>query len=119
VADTVANTGKWFTSTSATNMANMLSSQLGAMAMNVYNNLGKYGTQVNANWVVYTEANGFETVGDLMADADASLGQYATTLGGDANRAKQEILKNALDIANNNGAKGLPYVLDPVLTYTP
>ena len=45
---------------------------------------------------------GFATVGDLMAEANASLGTYGYTLVANAVRTYQEALKSALDNANNN-----------------
>jgi hypothetical protein len=46
--------------------------------------------------------NQFITINDLMAAAEASLAAHGYTPSGDANRAYQECLKNALDDANNN-----------------
>jgi len=92
----------WILSANATNMAYMLSAQLAAMELNVFN--GK----VNGSSLIYapgtTSANslGFATVNDVMAEANAELGAHGLTLSGDANRSYQEALKNALDNANNN-----------------
>jgi hypothetical protein len=83
-------------------MAYMLSAQLAAMELNVYN--GK----VNGNSLVYapgaTSANGagFATVNNLMAEANASLAANPYTVAAGATRTYQEKLKNALDRANND-----------------
>jgi hypothetical protein len=92
----------WLLGANATNMAYMLSAQLAAMKLNVHN--GK----VNGNSMIYapgtTSANalGYAKVNDVIAEADASLGTFGYTPAGNAERAHQEALKNALDKANNN-----------------
>lgn len=84
----------WLLGASATNMANMLSAQLAAMELNVFNGI------VNGN-AYYVPAG--KTINQIMAEADASLGLYGLTLSGHPQRANQEQLKNWLD-ALNNGA---------------
>ena len=92
----------WILSATATNMAYMLSAQMAAMQLNVFN--GK----VDGNSMIYapgaTSANsfGFATVNDVMAEANASLGANGLTVAASATRTYQEALKNALDKANNN-----------------
>ena len=92
----------WLLSANAVNMAYMLSAQLAAMELNVFN--GK----VNGNALIYapgaTSANalGFATVNAVMAEANASLGVNGCTVLAGAARSYQEALKNALDRANNN-----------------
>jgi len=92
----------WLLSANATNMAYMLSAQLAAMELNVFN--GK----VDGDALIYApgtdSANdlGFATVNDVMAEANAELGLHGLTLADSPYRAYQEALKNALDRANNN-----------------
>jgi hypothetical protein len=92
----------WILNATATNMAYMLSAQLAAMELNVFNGL------VDGNALIYapgtTSANGagFATVNAVMAEANTELGLHGLTLDGSPFRAYQEALKNALDKANNN-----------------
>lgn len=92
----------WLLNGTATNMAYMLSVQLAAMELNVYNN------KVDSNSLIYapgtTSANalGFASVNDVMAEANASLLANPYTVAAGAVRTYQEALKNALDRANNN-----------------
>lgn len=92
----------WLLNGTATNMAYMLSVQLAAMELNVYNGF------VNGNSLIYApgtssaNALGFATVSAVMAEANNELGLHGVTLDGNAYRAYQEALKNALDRANNN-----------------
>lgn len=92
----------WVLGAKATNMAYMLSAQLAAME------LGVYEGNVNALAMIYapgtTSANalGFATVADVMDEANTDLGLHGLTLSGSDFRAHQEALKNALDDANNN-----------------
>jgi hypothetical protein len=92
----------WLLSANATNMAYMLSAQLAAMELNVFN--GK----VNGNALIYApgtlSANslGFAKVNDVMTEANNELGPHGLTLSGSPFRSYQEALKNALDKANNN-----------------
>jgi hypothetical protein len=85
----------WLLNGTAVNMAYMLSVQLAAMELNVFNN------KVSGSALVYT-GSGFVTINALMAAANAALGDDGETLAGDPNRAAQEALKNTLDSANNN-----------------
>lgn len=92
----------WLLSATATNMAYMLSAQLAAMELNVREGFVSGSALVYAPGVSGTNANGFITVDDLMAAADAALGANGLVLSGSPDRAAQEALKNALDDGNNN-----------------
>lgn len=92
----------WLLSATATNMAYMLSAQLSAMELNVYNGLVNGGALVYAPGTQSANALGFATVSNLMAEANTALGANGLTLAGSPDRAYQEALKNALDNANNN-----------------
>lgn len=90
----------WLLSANATYMGYMLSAQLAAMKLNVM--AGAPAGFVNGNAFVYAPgvpgANdfGFIKIKDLMAAANALLPGTA------GDRDLQEIIKNALDSANNN-----------------
>ena len=93
----------WLLNANAVNMAYMLSAQLAAMELNVFN--GK----VSGNRLVYAPGcgntgvgNNFITINDLMVAANVALCADGVTPDGDPNRANQECLKNALNAANNN-----------------
>ena len=92
----------WLLSANAVNMACMLSAQLAAMELNVFN--GK----VNGSRLIYApgatsgNALGFATVNAVMAEANTSLGANGNTVASGAVRSYQEALKNALDRANND-----------------
>lgn len=92
----------WLRDASARNMAYMLSAQLAAMALNVHNGLVDGSALVYAPGTTSANAAGFATVADLMAEANAELGLHPTAVSGDAWRAYQTALKDALDKANNN-----------------
>jgi hypothetical protein len=97
----------------ATNMAYMLSAQLTAMELNVAH-AGVSG--LTGSEIVYVPSlvgsvlapTGFLTINQLMAAANADLGiaGHNNTVAAGAVRTYQEILKTALDRANN----GLGYV---------
>jgi hypothetical protein len=93
---------EWMMKANAKNMAYMLSVQLAAMALNVA------AGDVNGDDLVYApgaqsaNANGFATVNDLMAEANAELGVHGLVLGGSPAREYQEMLKDALEGANAN-----------------
>jgi hypothetical protein len=93
---TYAQFRTWLLDANAKNMAYMLSAQLAAMKLNVLN--GK----VSGDALVYYPGLGFISVNNLIAKADAELGLHGLTLAGSPYRAYQEMLKNALDNANNN-----------------
>ncbi len=64
----------WLSKASATNMAYMLSAQLAAMALNVFNDKVDGSALVYAPGVTGANAAGFITVDALMAAANAELG---------------------------------------------
>ncbi|MFM7321501.1 MAG: hypothetical protein ACKO5K_08270 [Armatimonadota bacterium] len=98
----------WLLNATATNMSYMLSAQLAAMTMNVYN--GK----VDGTWYIYapgtTSANllGYATVNAVMAEANTFLGANAVVVNAGPVRTLGEAIKNALDNANNNRNFVLP-----------
>jgi hypothetical protein len=97
----------WLLEATATNMAYMLSAQYAAMWLNV-NAVSAQWPGVDPNSMIYApgtnsaNALGFATIAAVMAEANAELGLHGTAFMGDAWRAYQEALKNALDRANNN-----------------
>ncbi len=92
----------WLLSANATNMAYMLSAQLAAMELNVFNGKVDGGALIYAPGTGSANPLGFATVNDVMAEANAELGLHGLTLAGSEYRDYQEALKNALDAANNN-----------------
>jgi hypothetical protein len=92
----------WLLNATATNMAYMLSAQLAAMELNVYNGLVDGTALIYAPGTLSANVNGFATVNAVMAEADSALGLDGLVLAGDSNRGYYEALKNALDKANNN-----------------
>jgi len=97
----------WILGADAVNMAYMLSAQLAATDLNVLNG------RVTGTSLVYAPALksynvtgetplGFISINDLIAAANSELGAHGYTPSGNASRAYQEALKNALDDANNN-----------------
>lgn len=92
----------WLLGANATNMAYMLSAQLAAMKLNVFNGLVSGTALIYAPGTGVANAAGFATVNAVITAANTALGADGLTLSGDANRALQEALKNALDNANNN-----------------
>jgi hypothetical protein len=92
----------WILGADAVNMAYMLSAQLAAMKLNVLSGRVSATSMVYAPGVSGATAFGFVSIGSLMSAADASLGANGNTPSGNSARAYQEVLKNALDGANNN-----------------
>lgn len=92
----------WLVKARAVNMAYMLSAQLAAMELNVFNGFVSGDSLVYAPGTTSSNALGFATIADLMAEANAELGLHGLVLSGSPFRAYQEALKNALDNANNN-----------------
>ncbi len=92
----------WILSATATNMAYMLSAQLAAMELNVFNGSVSGSALVYAPGAVGANAAGFITISALMAEANTELGVHGLTTTAGATRTYQEALKNALDRANNN-----------------
>jgi hypothetical protein len=98
---TYASFRSWLLNGNAVNMAYMLSVQLSAMELNVYNGFVSGGALVYAPGA-QGAVNGFMTVSALMAEANTELGLHGETFDGSAFRSYQEALKNALDQGNNN-----------------
>ncbi len=92
----------WLLGAKAANMAYMLSAQLAAMELNVFNGLVNPNALIYAPGTMSANALGFATVGAVMAEANNELGLHGLTLGGSPYRTYQGALKNALDNANNN-----------------
>lgn len=87
----------WIKARRAKNMAYQLSGHLAAMTMNV-----EVGF-VNGCALVYLNGDGdMISINDLMAAANEALCEDGYTPSGDENRDYQEMLKDALDYANNN-----------------
>jgi hypothetical protein len=95
--DSLSEFRSWIKSRRATNMAFQLSGHLAAMYMNVL--VGS----VNGDALVYI-GHGGDTISiyNLINAADEALCEDGETFSGDENRDYQEMLKNALDEANNN-----------------
>jgi len=111
----------WLLAADATNMAYMLSAQLAATELAVEAGFLNAATVVDVGNILdgyYAKISGligagkiteigdhaFITIGDLAAAANAALGEVGGNLdlAGDAHRAFEESLKNALDALNNN-----------------
>jgi hypothetical protein len=92
----------WILSATATNMAYMLSAQLAAMELNVFNGFVNGGALIYAPGATSANSAGFATVDDVMTEANNSLGSNGNTVASGPTRTYQEALKNALDRANNN-----------------
>lgn len=92
----------WLLGGNAVNMAYMLSVQLAAMELNVFNGLVSGSAMVYAPGTTSANALGFASVNAVMAEANTELGLHGYTPSGDAFRTYQAILKNVLDDANNN-----------------
>jgi hypothetical protein len=101
----------WLLNGTAVNMAYMLSVQLSAMQLSVEAGF------VDGSGLIYIPNVGFFSVSAVMGSANAALAADGYTPAGDPNRASQEILKNALDAANNNQnfvqATACPYSFAP------
>jgi hypothetical protein len=102
--DPATNTAfkNWLLSANATNMAYMLSAQLAAMEMNVFNGFVNGNALIYAPGAVGANSLGFISVNDLMAEANTELGVHGLTVAASPERTYQEALKNALDKGNNN-----------------
>lgn len=92
----------WLLNATATNMAYMLSAQLAAMKLNVLNGFVSGDAMIYAPGASSASALGFVTINAIVAEADAELGLHGLVVAGSDYRAYQELLKNALDKANNN-----------------
>ena len=93
---TTAQFKSWLQGATAVNMAYMLSAHVAAMHCNIV--VGG----VDADAVINDPGLGIRTIGSVLQDAIVSLGLYPYTPVGHPQRANQELLKNALDRANNN-----------------
>ena len=93
-------------STSATNMANMLSSQLAAMYLNVNCSHKVAGTDLvyAPSLTTYGIANaaGLASINAIIAASIVELNAHGVTIVASDDRTKQEALKTALDRGNNN-----------------
>lgn len=90
---TYAQLRTWLLNGTATNMAYMLSVQMAAMRLNIYNGL-------TSGSGFYVPAN--KTINQIVAAANTSLATYGYTPSGHPQRAYQQQLKNWLDQLNNN-----------------
>lgn len=91
----VAEWRNWLKNRDAVNMSYQLAAHLAAMQLNVLSG------SVSGNCWAQT-ANGPMNILALISAANAALGLDSFTPSGDPNRVTQEMLKNALDAANNN-----------------
>ncbi len=92
----------WLLNGTAVNMAYMLSVQLAAMELNVFNGIVNGGALVHAPGATSANLLGFASISNLMAEANAELALHPNTTAINSFRSYQEALKNALDKANNN-----------------
>jgi len=93
----------WLKDSNAVNMAYMLSAQLAAMELNVFNDKVNGGALIYAPGVTSANSLGYATVDAVMAEANAELGLHGVATADTPElKAYQEALKNALDNANNN-----------------
>jgi hypothetical protein len=88
----------WLLNATATNMSYMLSAQLATLELNILHGL------VDPGAVICDDESQFDgqTVGDLVAAAEAYLAQYPVVKGGDAQRAYGDALETIIDEINNN-----------------
>jgi hypothetical protein len=86
----------WLRGRSARNMAYQLSGHLAAMWLNIDSGKASPGCMLNDPQL------GSISIDDLMNMASAALGADPCTPSGHPMRASQEVIKNALDRANNN-----------------
>jgi hypothetical protein len=105
--DAKAKFKAWLLSgTASSNMAYKLSTHLAAMDLNVYTLGLPQGVDPNAliyaPGTVSANALGYATVQDVMNEANNEIGLHPLTSSTSPYRAYQEVLKNALDNANNN-----------------
>lgn len=92
----------WILNAKATNMSYMLSAQLAAMELNVFNGMVTGDSLIYAPGTTSGGTIGFATVSAVMTEANTELGLHGLVLSGSPYRSYQEALKNALDKANNN-----------------
>jgi hypothetical protein len=92
----------WLSKARAVNMAYMLSAQLTAMELNVYNGFVDGSSLVYAPGATSANSLGFTTINALMAEANSDLAAHPVAIVSGAQRDYQTALKDALDSANNN-----------------
>jgi hypothetical protein len=92
----------WLLGANATNMAYMLSAQLAAMELNVFNGKVSSSALIYAPGAKSASPTGFAKVSELMTEANAELSIHGLTNVAGVDRTYQETLKTALDNANNN-----------------
>jgi hypothetical protein len=101
----------------AKNMANMLSAQLAAMQLNV--NHGYVGPTAYVYAPGVDDLTNFVMIQDLMNIANAEIDDNPDTTSQSEDRDYQEILKNALDDANNNTNFVQPEICPPFMAIEP
>jgi hypothetical protein len=72
------------------------------MHLNVASNKVSASALVYAPGTTSANAAGFATIGDLLAESQASLLAFGLTVSPHVERSHQEAIKTALDKANNN-----------------
>ena len=87
---------RWLRGANATNMAYMLSAHVVAMHFNLRAGF------VDQHCTVNDPQLGVVSITEVLRRAVVSLGLYPLTPTGHPQRGAQEMLKNALDRANNN-----------------
>lgn len=100
----------WLLAGNAVNMAYMLSVQLATMELNVRlaGFTGPYGGGISGTAVIYAPGtasaniNGYATINDVMAEANALLATNGVLNVASPTRTLAGALKNALDNANNS-----------------
>ena len=83
-------------------MAYMLSAQLAAVRLDVLAGFVSADSYVQASGTASANANGYATIGAIIAEADAASAAHGSTVSDDADRAIQQVLKDILDNAANN-----------------
>lgn len=96
LASNKSSLASWLQSSSAVNMSRQLSIHLACFQLNVLHGFYQSSTVIPTPGI----GNGSMTAANLIAAANAALVADGNTPSGDPNRASQEILKNALDAAN-------------------
>jgi hypothetical protein len=92
----------WLKGRSAQNMAYQLSGQLAAMVLNARSGLASWGCRVNDPYFGAVSVDMLINMA-ISSFADSVTGEpYTYTPTGHPQRSHQELLKNALDRANNN-----------------
>lgn len=109
---TFAQFAAWLKAGYAVNMAYMLSVQLAAAELNVFNGAVPTSAVIYAPGTSSADSNGLATLGQIIVEANLALGADGYTPAGDSNRAYQEALKNARDAANNDTNYLQPNCLD-------